>query len=366
MQQGPISTFSIAVGVVSAIMAMSSVVCLIFHNTTSIALLFLRGRRWLYCWRPRFIQGIMIYRLQYQLATPGLDHRLGAVNSICVATKIIDGLAEAGFPYSSSVCWIRRMAFQQRLILYIECISAQVAEAVDRIVQSHRVFSELQLDNCLAQAEAVLGETICLDKARFYQTMAELLRKKPVPLPSDPEAIVDPELAEPFRYDWVCSRHDLRAFRLQMIYLRLVKPDLTDRLVLPIIRMAVNDRLDRLAWSFGAGYDYDSVIDHGDDDLALHYRYLVKRQVGRRYFQYQLRQILDQLVMNGQDCDCFQKSIQVGLHYLSPLDLYSGSGVLAGTDDLIKAISVDNMNRTLRKLKLQSVDYLEVAEADYA
>ena len=308
----------------------------------------------------------MIYRLQYQLATPGLDYRLGAVNSICVATKIADGLAEAGFPYSSSVCWIRRMAFQQRLILYIECISAQVAEAVDRIVQSHRVFSELQLNNCLAQTEAVLGETIRLDKARFYQTMTELLRKKPVPLPSDPEAIIDPELAEPFRYDWVCPRHDLRAFRLQMIYLRVVRPSLTDRLILPIVRMVINDQLDRLAWSFGAGYDYDSVIDHGDDDLALHYRYLVKRQVGRRYFRYQLRQILDQLVMNGQDCDCFQKSIRVGLHYLSPLDLYSGSGVLAGTDDLIKAISVDNMNQTLRKLKLQSVDYLEVAEADYA
>ena len=320
----------------------------------------------MYCWRPRFIQGIMIYRLQYQLATPGLDYRLGAVNSICVATKIIDGLAEAGFPYGSSVCWIRRMAFQQRLILYIECISAQVAEAVDRIVQSHRVFSELQLDNCLAQAEAVLGETIRLDKARFYQTMAELLRKKPVPLPSDPAAIVDPELAEPFRYDWVCSRHDLRAFRLQMIYLRLVQPDLTDRLVLPIVRMVINDQLDRLAWSFGAGYDYGSVIDHGDDDLTLHYRYLVKRQVGRRYFRYQLRQILDQLVMNEQDCDCFRKSIRVGLHYFSPLDLYSGSGVLADTDDLIKAISIDNMNRALRKLKLQSVDYLEVAEADYA
>ena len=32
MQQDPISTFSIAVGVVSAIMAMSSVVCLVFHN----------------------------------------------------------------------------------------------------------------------------------------------------------------------------------------------------------------------------------------------------------------------------------------------------------------------------------------------
>ena len=320
----------------------------------------------MYCWRPRFIRSVMIYRLQYQLATPGLDYRLGAVNSICVATKIIDGLAEAGFPYSSSVCWIRRMAFQQRLILYIECISAQVAEAVDRIVQSHRVFSELQLDNCLAQAEAVLGETICLDKARFYQTMEELLRKKPVSLPSNPEAIIDPELAEPFCYDWVSSRRDLRSFRLQMIYLRLVQPDLTDRLVLPIVRMVINDQLDRLAWSFGASYDYDSVIDHGDDDLALHYRYLVKRQVGRRYFRYQLRQILDQLVMNGQDCDCFQKSIQVGLHYLSPLDLYSGSGVLAGTDDLIKAISVDNMNQTLRKLKLQSVDYLEVAKADYA
>lgn len=308
----------------------------------------------------------MIYRLQYQLATPGLDYRLGAVNSICVATKIIDGLAEAGFPYSSSVCWIRRMAFQQRLILYIECISAQVAEAVDRIVQSHHVLSEAQLDNRLAQTEAVLGETIRLDKARFYQTMAELLRKKPVPLPSDPAAIVDPELAEPFRYDWVCSRHDLRAFRLQMIYLRLVQPDLTDRLVLPIIRMAVNDRLDRLTWSIGSRYDYSSVIDHGDDDLALHYRYLVKRQVGRRYFRYQLRQILDQLVMSEQDCDCFRRSIQVGLHYFSPLDVYSGSGVLAGTDDLIKAISIDNMSRALRKLKLQSVDYLEVAEADYA
>ncbi len=308
----------------------------------------------------------MVHYLQYQLATPGLDYRLGAVNSICVTTKIIDGLAEAGFPYSSSVCWIRRMAFQQRLILYIECISKHVAETIDQIVQSHHVLSEAQLDSCLAQAEAVLGETICLDKARFYQTIAELLRKKPVSLPSDPEAIVDPELAEPFRYDWVCSRHDLRAFRLQMIYLRLVKPDLTDRLVLPIIRMAVNDRLDRLTWSIGAGYNYSSVIDHGDDYLTLHYRYLVKRQVGRRQFRYQLRQMLDRLMIGEQDCDCFRKSIRVGLHYFSPLDLYSGSGVLASTDDLIKAISVDNMNRTLRKLKLQSVDYLEVAEADYA
>lgn len=36
-------TFNIAVGVVSAIMAMSSVVCLVFHNTTSTALLFLFG-----------------------------------------------------------------------------------------------------------------------------------------------------------------------------------------------------------------------------------------------------------------------------------------------------------------------------------
>ena len=308
----------------------------------------------------------MIYRLQYQLVTPGLDYRLGAVNNICVTTKIVGGLAEVGFPYGSSVCWIRRMAFQQRLILYIECISAQVAEAVDRIVQSHRVFSELQLDNCLAQTDAVLGETIRLDKARFYQTMAELLRKKPVSLPSDPAAIVDPELAEPFCYDWVSSSRDPRSFRLQMIYLRLVQPDLTDRLVLPIVRMVINDQLDRLAWSFGASYDYDSVIDHGDDDLTLHYQYLVKRQIGRRYFRYQLRQILDQLVMSEQDCDCFRRSIQVGLHYFSPLDVYSGSGVLAGTDDLIKAISVDNMNRTLQKLRLQAVDYLEVAEADYA
>ena len=308
----------------------------------------------------------MIYRLQYQLATPGLDYRLGAVNSICVATKIIDGLAEAGFPYGSSVCWIRRAVFQQRLILHIECTSAQVAEAVDRIVQSHHVLSEAQLDSCLTQAEAMLGETIYLDKVRFYQVMAELLSRGMTSLPNDPGAIADPALDRSFRYDWISSRRDPRSFRLQMIYLRLVKPDLTDRLVLPIIRMAVNDRLDRLTWSIGSRYDYSSVIDHGDDDLALHYRYLVERQVGRRQFRYQLRQMLDQLVMNEQDCDCFRKSIRVGLHYFSPLDLYSGSGVLAGTDDLIKAISVDNMNRTLRKLRLQSVDYLEVAEADYA
>lgn len=308
----------------------------------------------------------MVYYLQYQLATPGLDYRLGAVNSICVATKIIDGLAEAGFPYSSSVCWIRRRAFQQRLILYIECISAQAAEAVDRIVQSHSVFSELQLDNCLAQTEAVLGETIRLDKARFYQTMAELLRKKPVPLPNDPAAIVDPALDRSFRYDWISSRRDYRSFRLQMIYLQVVRPGLTDRLILPVVRMMINDQLDLLTRSFGASYNYSSVMDYGDDDLTLHYRYLVKRQIGRRYFRYQLRQILDQLVMSEQDCDCFRKSIRVGLHYFSPLDLYSGSGVLADTDDLIKAISIDNMNQTLRKLKLQSVDYLEVAEADYA
>ena len=308
----------------------------------------------------------MVYYLQYQLATPGLDYRLGAVNSICVATKIIDGLAEAGFPYSSSVCWIRRRAFQQRLILYIECISAQVAEAVDRIVQSHHVLSEAQLDNRLAQTEAVLGETIRLDKARFYQTMAELLRKKPVPLPSDPAAIVDPELAEPFRYDWVCSRHDLRAFRLQMIYLRLVKPDLTDRLVLPIIRMAVNDRLDRLAWSFGAGYDYDSVIDHGDDNLTLHYRYLTRRQLSRCQFRHQLEQLLSQLTVSERDCDYFRRSIQVGMRYFSPVDIYSSSGVLAGVDDLVKNINVENINRTLRRLRLRAIDYLEVTEADYA
>ena len=308
----------------------------------------------------------MIYRLQYQLATPGLDYRLGAVNSICVATKIIDGLAEAGFPYSSSVCWIRRRAFQQRLILYIECISAQVARIIDQIVSSSHPFSGEQLDNCLAQAEVKLGEVIHLDRARFHQTMAELLSWKLAPLPSNLEAIIDPELAEPFRYDWVSSRCDPRSFRLQMIYLRLVQPDLTDRLVLPIVRMVVNDRLDRLTWSIGSRYDYSSVIDHGDDDLTLHYRYLVERQVGRRYFRYQLRQMLDRLMISEQDCDCFQKSIRVGLHYLSPLDLYSGSGVLAGTDDLIKAISVDNMNQTLRKLKLQSVNYLAATGGGYA
>lgn len=308
----------------------------------------------------------MVHYLQYQLATPGLDYRLGAVNSICVATKIIDGLAEAGFPYGSSVCWIRRAVFQQRLILHIECISAQVAEAVDRIVQSHRVFSELQLDNCLAQAEAVLGETICLDKARFYQTMAELLRKKPVSLPSDPEAIVDPELAEPFRYDWVCSRHDLRAFRLQMIYLRVVQPGLTDRLILPVVRMMINDQLDLLTRSFGANYNYNSVMDYGDDYLTLHYRYLTRYQLSRRQFRHRLEQLLSQLTVSERDCDFFRRSIQVGMRYFSPVDVYSSSGVLTGADDLVKNINVENINRTLRRLRLRAIDYLEATEADYA
>ena len=308
----------------------------------------------------------MVHYLQYQLATPGLDYRLGAVNSICVTTKIVGGLAEAGFPYSSSVCWIRRMAFQQRLILYIECISAQVAEAVDRIVQSHRVFSELQLDNCLAQAEAVLGETIRLDKARFYQTMAELLRKKPVSLPSNPEAIVDPELAEPFRYDWISSRRDYRSFRLQMIYLRVVQPGLTDRLILPVVRMMINDQLDRLTRSFGANYNYNSVMDYGDDYLTLHYRYLTRYQLSRRQFRHRLEQLLSQLTVSERDCDFFRRSIQVGMRYFSPVDVYSSSGVLTGADDLVKNINVENINRTLRRLRLRAIDYLEATEADYA
>lgn len=308
----------------------------------------------------------MVYYLQYQLATPGLDYRLGAVNSICVATKIIDGLAEAGFPYSSSVCWIRRRAFQQRLILYIECISAQAAEAVDRIVQSHSVFSELQLDNCLAQTEAVLGETIRLDKARFYQTMAELLRKKPVPLPNDPAAIVDPALDRSFRYDWISSRRDYRSFRLQMIYLRVVQPGLTDRLILPVVRMMINDQLDRLARSFGANYNYNSVMDYGDDYLTLHYRYLTRYQLSRRQFRHRLEQLLSQLTVSERDCDFFRRSIQVGMRYFSPVDVYSSSGVLTGADDLVKNINVENINRTLRRLRLRVVDYLEATEADYA
>ena len=308
----------------------------------------------------------MIYRLQYQLATPGLDYRLGAVNSICVATKIIDGLAEAGFPYGSSVCWIRRRAFQQRLILYIECISAQVAEAVDRIVQSHRVFSELQLVNCLAQAEAVLGETIRLDKARFYQTMAELLRKKPVPLPNDPAAIVDPALDRSFRYDWISSRRDYRSFRLQMIYLRVVQPGLTDRLILPVVRMMINDQLDLLTRSFGASYNYSSVMDYGDDNLTLHYRYLTRRQLSRCQFRHQLEQLLSQLTVSERDCDYFRRSIQVGMRYFSPVDVYSSSGLFTGADDLVKNINVENINRTLRRLRLRAIDYLEATEADYA
>ncbi len=308
----------------------------------------------------------MVHYLQYQLATPGLDYRLGAVNSICVTTKIIDGLAEAGFPYSSSVCWIRRMAFQQRLILYIECISKHVAETIDQIVQSHHVLSEAQLDSCLTQAEAMLGETIYLDKVRFYQVMAELLSRGMTSLPNDPGAIADPALDRSFRYDWISSRRDPRSFRLQMIYLRLVKPDLTDRLVLPIIRMAVNDRLDRLTWSIGSRYDYSSVIDHGDDDLALHYRYLVKRQVGRRQFWHRLEQLLSQLTVSERDCDFFRRSIQVGMRYFSPVDVYSSSGVLTGADDLVKNINVENINRTLRRLRLRAIDYLEATEADYA
>ncbi len=308
----------------------------------------------------------MVHYLQYQLATPGLDYRLGVVNSICMATKIIDGLAEAGFPYSSSVCWIRRMAFQQRLILYIECISKHVAETIDQIVQSHHVLSEAQLDNRLAQTEAVLGETIRLDKARFYQTMAELLRKKPVPLPSDPAAIVDPELAEPFRYDWASSRRDSRSFRLQMIYLRLVKPDLTDRLVLPIVRMVINDQLDLLTRSFGASYNYSSVMDYGDDNLTLHYRYLTRSQLSRCQFRHQLEQLLSQLTVSERDCDYFRRSIQVGMRYFSPVDVYSSSGLLTGADDLVKNINVENINRTLRRLRLRAIDYLEATEADYA
>ena len=308
----------------------------------------------------------MVYYLQYQLATPGLDYRLGAVNSICVATKIIDGLAEAGFPYSSSVCWIRRRAFQQRLILYIECISAQAAEAVDRIVQSHNVFSELQLDNCLAQTEAVLGETIRLDKARFYQTMAELLRKKPVPLPNDPAAIVDPALDRSFRYDWISSRRDYRSFRLQMIYLRVVQPGLTDRLILPVVRMMINDQLDLLTRSFGASYNYSSVMDYGDDNLTLHYRYLTRRQLSRCQFRHQLEQLLSQLTVSERDCDYFRRSIQVGMRYFSPVDVYSSSGLLTGADDLVKNINVENINRTLRRLRLRAIDYLEATEADYA
>ncbi len=308
----------------------------------------------------------MVHYLQYQLATPGLDYRLGAVNGICVTTKIVGGLAEAGFPYSSSVCWIRRRAFQQRLILYIECISAQAAEAVDQIVQSRHVLSEAQLDSCLTQAEAMLGETIYLDKVRFYQVMAELLSRGMTSLPNDPGVIADPALDRSFRYDWISSRRDYRSFRLQMIYLQVVRPGLTDRLILPVVRMIINDQLDRLTRSFGASYNYSSVMDYGDDNLTLHYRYLTRRQLSRCQFRHQLEQLLSQLTVSERDCDYFRRSIQVGMRYFSPVDIYSSSGVLAGVDDLVKNINVENINRTLRRLRLRAIDYLEVTEADYA
>lgn len=308
----------------------------------------------------------MVYYLQYQLATPGLDYRLGAVNSICVTTKIIDGLAEAGFPYSSSVCWIRRMAFQQRLILYIECISKHVAETIDQIVQSHHVLSEAQLDRCLAQAEAMLGETICLDVVRFYQVMTELLSRGMTSLPNDPGVIADPTLDWSFRYDWISSRRDYRSFRLQMIYLRVVQPGLTDRLILPVVRMMINDQLDLLTRSFGANYNYNSVMDYGDDYLTLHYRYLTRYQLSRRQFRHRLEQLLSQLTVSERDCDFFRRSIQVGMRYFSPVDVYSSSGVLTGADDLVKNINVENINRTLRRLRLRAIDYLEATEADYA
>lgn len=308
----------------------------------------------------------MIYRLQYQLATPGLDYRLGAINSICVATKIIDGLAEAGCPYGSSVCWIRRMAFQQRLILYIECISKHVAETIDQIVQSHHVLSEAQLDSCLTQAEAMLGETIYLDKVRFYRVMAELLSRGMTSLPNDPGAIADPALDRSFRYDWISSRRDYRSFRLQMIYLRVVQPGLTDRLILPVVRMMINDQLNLLTRSFGANYNYNSVMDYGDDYLTLHYRYLTRYQLSRRQFRHRLEQLLNQLTVSERDCDFFRRSIQVGMRYFSPVDVYSSSGVLTGADDLVKNINVENINRTLRRLRLRAIDYLEATEADYA
>ena len=308
----------------------------------------------------------MVHYLQYQLATPGLDYRLGAVNSICVITKIVGGLVEAGFPYGSSVCWIRRMAFQQRLILYIECISKHVAETIDQIVQSHHVLSETQLDSCLTQAETMLGETISLDKVRFYQVMAELLSRGMTSLPNDPAAIVDPALDRSFRYDWISSRRDYRSFRLQMIYLRVVQPGLTDRLILPVVRMMINDQLDLLTRSFGASYNYSSVMDYGDDNLTLHYRYLTRRQLSRCQFRHRLEQLLSQLTVSERDCDYFRRSIQVGMRYFSPVDVYSSSGLLTGADDLVKNINVENINRTLRRLRLRAIDYLEATEADYA
>lgn len=258
------------------------------------------------------------------------------------------------------------MAFQQRLILYIECISKHVAETIDRIVQSHHVLSEAQLDSCLTQAEAMLGETIYLDKVRFYQVMAELLSRGMTSLPNDPGAIADPALDRSFRYDWISSRRDYRSFRLQMIYLRVVQPGLTDRLILPVVRMMINDQLDRLARSFGANYNYNSVMDYGDDYLTLHYRYLTRYQLSRRQFRHRLEQLLSQLTVSERDCDFFRRSIQVGMRYFSPVDVYSSSGVLTGADDLVKNINVENINRTLRRLRLRVVDYLEATEADYA
>ena len=308
----------------------------------------------------------MVHYLQYQLATPGLDYRLGVVNGVCVEVRILEDLAEAGWLYGSSVCWIRRTVFLQRLILHIECTSSRAAEIIDQTVRLLRLPSEAQLDSCLAQAEATLGETIRLDKVRFYQVMTELLSRGMTSLPNDPGAIADPTLDQSFRYDWISSRRDHRSFRLQMIYLQVVRPGLTDRLILPVVRMIINDQLDRLTRSFGASYNYSSVMDYGDDNLTLHYRYLTRRQLSRCQFRHQLEQLLSQLTVSERDCDYFRRSIQVGMRYFSPADIYSSSGVLAGVDDLVKNINVENINRTLRRLRLRAIDYLEVTEADYA
>lgn len=308
----------------------------------------------------------MVYYLQYQLATPGLDYRLGVANGVCVEVRILEDLAEAGWLYGSSVCWIRRTVFLQRLILHIECTSSRAAEIIDQTVRLPRLSSEAQLDSCLAQAEAMLGETICLDVVRFYQVMTELLSRGMTSLPNDPGVIADPTLDRSFRYDWISSRRDYRSFRLQMIYLQVVRPGLTDRLILPVVRMIINDQLDRLTRSFGASYNYSSVMDYGDDNLTLHYRYLTRRQLGRCQFRHQLEQLLSQLTVSERDCDYFRRSIQVGMRYFSPADIYSSSGVLAGVDDLVKNINVENINRTLRRLRLRAIDYLEVTEADYA
>lgn len=308
----------------------------------------------------------MVHYLQYQLATPGLDYRLGVVNGVCVEVRILEDLAEAGWLYGSSVCWIRRTVFLQRLILHIECTSSRAAEIIDQTVRLLRLPSEAQLDRCLAQAEAMLGETICLDVVRFYQVMTELLSRGMTSLPNDPGVIADPTLDRSFRYDWISSRRDHRSFRLQMIYLQVVRPGLTDRLILPVVRMIINDQLDRLTRSFGASYNYSSVMDYGDDNLTLHYRYLTRRQLSRCQFRHQLEQLLSQLTVSERDCDYFRRSIQVGMRYFSPADIYSSSGVLAGVDDLVKNINVENINRTLRRLRLRAIDYLEVTEADYA